>query len=1013
MTSFLAIILIPVLLFSIAFAHVRPTAEEEQQLKDSGEWEAYMQHLRDSGHHRMSPVLVKKAKEKVQRTRLKAIGYSDTEVVEKLAELSPLEEDESAAIPGGRGTMSSLGTVKTMVIVVEFADYRLADPDNDGDTSDAITLANIASNCFGSGTTTANTNHPGTDSVTDYFDRASNGALAMTGDVFLHTMPLTRENYEPADTSSSNSQFFYDTIIKPALDALDATVDMSEYDSDGNGEVDSCNIIFCGPNGAWATYWWGFSFGASVGAVTYDGVTIEDFTRQRLALRSTNDFNPGTLIHELGHKLGLPDIYDYDGSVGNNGGVGGIGMMGGSGDINPFFKWILDWQDPTVISTGAAQTVTLNARGDTSLSGSKAYAIWPNLTNTDDDDLLTEFFIVENSQDVGNDSDAYRGEGVLIWHIDAEWGGSASYGYVNDNSYTTDKLIKVVQADGLSEIESGSRHDADDFWAAGQSFTPTSTPSSAANDGFTTAVMVDNISANGNTMTLDIGFNMTGVPENVVLNVRSSANVNSPVLVTAFASDPDGDSLTYQLAYGDGNSTEEQISRHSYGAGGTYTVGLNVSDGNSFPVYVEQDVVVSDPLDTLTEFDTIASGSGILEAAGDYLFAGLTWELYVYDASNDTSSTLTNSDLGGYYYFDAAHYNGSTYAFTTTRWDGSSSAYRTAILYTTDLTNWDYAYIGDSLNIDLPGLTYTDGIWTVVGDGGYVATSSDLTTWVERSSGVTDDCLDVTEGNGRLIATVDGDFRAGNLIYSDDAGLTWTAVPTLPADNVGWFVEILWDGERFILMDYWGGIYYSPDGLTWTESDYYAWKRNRAIAYGGERYLMLHSDQRISAGSDYTSWTAGEIELQTWTNTTYYNNRFFLMNSDGTIYQTNQVTDKQDTWLVDAGAASFDEDLDGDGIPALMEYAIGDSESEVSTTSDLLQLSAPTATGVTISMSKPADRDDIIYTIQRSTTLAPDSWVDTGITVTSEDDTALQVFADATADTDLKEFYRLKVELAE
>ena len=45
------------------------------------------------------------------------------------------------------------------------------------------------------------------------------------------------------------------------------------------------------------------------------------------------------------------------------------------------------------------------------------------------------------------------------------------------------------------------------------------------------------------------------------------------------SSDPDGDTLTYSWAFGDGQTSSAKNPSHTYGSGGTYTVSLTVSDG--------------------------------------------------------------------------------------------------------------------------------------------------------------------------------------------------------------------------------------------------------------------------------------------------------------------------------------------------------------------------------------------------------------------------------------------------
>ena len=56
-------------------------------------------------------------------------------------------------------------------------------------------------------------------------------------------------------------------------------------------------------------------------------------------------------------------------------------------------------------------------------------------------------------------------------------------------------------------------------------------------------------------------------------------NPFEPVSFTASATDPDGDSLSYSLDFGDGSSGSGQTMTHAYRAKGDYTVRLTVTDG--------------------------------------------------------------------------------------------------------------------------------------------------------------------------------------------------------------------------------------------------------------------------------------------------------------------------------------------------------------------------------------------------------------------------------------------------
>ena len=70
MTTITRLLMMITLITGTLTAHVSLTHEDEQQIKDAGQWEEYQQSLSDSELHRMSSDLITKARDRVQRARL-------------------------------------------------------------------------------------------------------------------------------------------------------------------------------------------------------------------------------------------------------------------------------------------------------------------------------------------------------------------------------------------------------------------------------------------------------------------------------------------------------------------------------------------------------------------------------------------------------------------------------------------------------------------------------------------------------------------------------------------------------------------------------------------------------------------------------------------------------------------------------------------------------------------------------------------------------------------------------
>ena len=64
------------------------------------------------------------------------------------------------------------------------------------------------------------------------------------------------------------------------------------------------------------------------------------------------------------------------------------------------------------------------------------------------------------------------------------------------------------------------------------------------------------------------------------MSPTSISNPYETATFTASATDPDGDTLTYQINFGDGNSSNGNNVTHAYTQAGQYTATLTVSDGN-------------------------------------------------------------------------------------------------------------------------------------------------------------------------------------------------------------------------------------------------------------------------------------------------------------------------------------------------------------------------------------------------------------------------------------------------
>jgi len=432
-----------------------PRPGEVEKQKAEGKLEDSVNFAKELGNHRIGPYLLQNLKDR--------IGWE-----------GPIVKRHRLLPPGGSG-MPASGNVRTFMLLIEFQDE-----------THTVQSTTIDSMLYGAGDSA---NSP-KESLTSWYSRSSYGLLDLSAG---NTLAWYQTAYNRSSVTEDSAG--RDALIKEVLEHFhDQGHDFSQYDNDGNGVVDYFMVMWTGPIGDWGSFWWGYQPSFSDASFQLDGVSFGLYSWQWEAN------NPTVVIHETGHALGLPDYYDYNGTVGPDGGVGGFDMMdGNSWDHNCFSKWMLDWLTPTVVDAGR-QDLTLQHTSE----HQEAVLIWPGVGTGD---IFSEYFMVQNRQDVGNDDDGwFNVDGLVIWHIDATL-NAAGTGFAYDNSFTDHKLLRLMEADGLEEIEAKTGADADDVYTEGQVFSKNTFPSSEDYAGSDTCVTVCSIIDLGIDSPISAAFN--------------------------------------------------------------------------------------------------------------------------------------------------------------------------------------------------------------------------------------------------------------------------------------------------------------------------------------------------------------------------------------------------------------------------------------------------------------------------------------------------------------------------
>ncbi len=428
-------------------------------------------------------------------------------------------------------TLPSIGTSKVFCLIIEFPDYPRW-----------FEKSEFESKLFGDGDTFYYYR-----GLKYYYNKASYQQLTIDGAVYgWYTAQHNRSYYHPNNnTTYPEEDLRREQLIFEAIEAADeAGADFSQYDNDGDGVVDYFLVIWTGPHGAWASFWWGYQTEIYVLAdKTIDGVRFQTYSWQWERYYGFSEsppadarWNPLVTIHETGHALGLPDYYDYDGNQGPDGGVGGMDMMDANrGDHNSFSKYILGWLTPTVAFTNLDDEPIIKStqEGD-------AVIFMPDF---DPVSPWSEYFMAQTRKREGIDNvSPYPTDGRLaLWHIDAQVEENAQmpfyYAFKYDNSYTEHKLLRLMEADGLEEIEAGGAADVDDYYDSDEELTPSSNPNSNKYDGSNPGIYCTDTSAPGDTMTADFILYTSNPPSVTIDSPNAGDTLSGDVAVQITATD--------------------------------------------------------------------------------------------------------------------------------------------------------------------------------------------------------------------------------------------------------------------------------------------------------------------------------------------------------------------------------------------------------------------------------------------------------------------------------------------
>ncbi|MEI7596865.1 MAG: M6 family metalloprotease domain-containing protein [Bacteroidota bacterium] len=415
-------------------------------------------------------------------------------------------------------------------------------------------------------------NYNNTGSVNQYYLENSFGQFNIQIDVYgWYTASQPWAYY--GNNDNGNDANARELATEALAAAEQAGVDFSQYDNDGDGEVDGIQFIHAGGGeeaGAGADAIWSHSW--YLNNINYDNVNLSAYTMNpELYGNSTSITSIGVICHEFGHNLGLPDFYDTDYT---SDGLGNWDMMAGgswnfSGIIpanhNAWSKYFLGWQTPTVIDS--PNTYTLSNAEENNVS----YLVNTGTSN--------EYFLLENRQNLKFDS-YLPGHGLLIFHVDGNYIDNT----INSNTVNNEDAHQGLDLEEADANPSSNSYSSDPF--PGNSnfnrFTDGSTPGALAWNSIGTVKPITNTTENNTDKTITFLFMGAGI-NTPLADFTASTTAIYPTQNINFTDLSYNNPTSWKWYFDGGNpstSTLQNPSNIVYNNAGTFKVKLVVN--NSF-----------------------------------------------------------------------------------------------------------------------------------------------------------------------------------------------------------------------------------------------------------------------------------------------------------------------------------------------------------------------------------------------------------------------------------------------
>ena len=328
-------------------------------------------------------------------TTPKHLRYSKSQINELLNIWNSIDNAKS----GSKAMSDVIGEKKFLVILFGFKDQTFTHTQEEFDI--LFNQVNYSSRA-------------NVGSVHDYYYDASGGQFSLSVDIVGPFKGSQNTSYY-----GDNGSTGYQRFAREAVDSAAKYVDFSNYDNDGDGQMDGLHIIFAGHGeeaGAGASAIWSHKSSISR-APRYNNTTINTYScsPECSGNSGTTLTAIGVICHELGHVFGAPDFYDTD--YESNGQYPGLGQW----DIMSSGSWNRSGKSPAQHNPYTKIYIYKWATCDTLDASPRTVRLMPSETSLNDFHRINtstsgDFFLIENRQLIKWDA-SLPGSGMLVYHI--------------------------------------------------------------------------------------------------------------------------------------------------------------------------------------------------------------------------------------------------------------------------------------------------------------------------------------------------------------------------------------------------------------------------------------------------------------------------------------------------------------------------------------------------------------------------------------------------------------------